>query len=77
MRHYKSLYGIDLAYEIQQSLKRLWPSSLCLNENLNGYMILADAKEHKLKIDLTNKISYLSNGKSLTGYHTLRQRNLS
>ena len=77
MRHYESLYGIDLAFEIQQSLKRLWSSSLCLNDNLNGYMILASAKEHKLKIELINKISYLSNGKSLTGYHTLRQRNLS
>ncbi len=73
MRHYKSLYGFDLAYEIQQSLKRMW-SDISLNENLNGYMILACSKEHK--IDLNNKISYLSNGKSLTGYHTLRQRNL-
>lgn len=28
-------------------------------------------------IDITNKLSYLTNGKSLTGYHRLRQKQIS
>ena len=39
-----------------------------------GYMVLA--RINNKNIDIINKLSYLQNGKSLTGYHKLRQNHL-
>jgi len=49
---------------------------LALNPNVDGYMALALVSIDSslpVYIDLTNKLSYLSNGKGRTGYHNLRR----
>ncbi len=33
--------------------------------------------DNKFSLDLTNKFSYLKNGKALTGYHTIRKSHLT
>lgn len=39
-----------------------------------GYVVLAKADGRQ--VDISNKLSYLSNGKALIGYHRLRQAHL-
>jgi hypothetical protein len=74
MRHYKKFYGLDIAHELQKSLQRLNLQDLELSPNVNGYMILAKFKHENepYSFDLINKQSYLTNGKSVTGYHQVR-----
>jgi len=46
------------------------------NLNKDGYLLLAKTEPGTL-INLENKFDYLTNGKSRTGYHFLKNRHLS
>ena len=76
-KHYKEAYGVDVAMEIQTALKALKLKGLTAsyNTNLHGYLMLAKT-DSGTSLSLTNKFDYLSNGRSLTGYHFLRSRHL-
>ena len=74
MQLYKQQYGVDLGVELQDSLKRIYKKVECNYVTPRGYVVLANA-DGKL-IDISNKLSYLTNGKALIGYHRLRQTHL-
>ena len=76
-RHYKEVYGVDIAKEVQTALKALKFRGLSTNYNTNmqGYLLLAQT-DKGMGLALTNKFDYLSNGISLTGYNYLRLKHL-
>jgi hypothetical protein len=84
-KHYRKVYGVDVAAEIQRVLNTESLTSLYndksphpvqvkeLNSNCDGYLMLAKMNSGKF-ISLTNKLDTLANGKHLTGYHLIKRQ---
>ena len=89
-REYKHLYGVDLALELQKAVQFVGLSSAANQReqttNYEGCVMISplkndsyddDSKESNTYLHLANKFDYLSNGKAKTGYHTLKDRQLT
>jgi len=92
-KHYKTVYGVDVATEIQNALraneiKSMFQlgqagrvtSSLAYNTSLSGYLALASFhnKDHlPTHVHLANKFDTVANGKHFTGYAWLKHQQLS
>ena len=82
-REYKNLYGVDLAYELQNAVKFLGLQSNTVQANTvnhDGYLMISTLNSDPATpqyLHLVNKFDYLTSGKAKTGYHTLKDRHLN
>ena len=75
-------YGIENIFYTANETKVSF-NSIDLNNSLNGYLMLAKlelmhgGRPLQVFINLKNKFDTVSNGKHLTGYHFIKQKQLN